>query len=103
MQRSLPHLPAIARAAGLALVAIAVSAAALRFHAQSQRVGTQQVTPTVTADPLAAELKRCEHVAAQAKDDPACEKAWAENRRRFSTYAPLSAPTHAVPAQNSGR
>jgi hypothetical protein len=44
-------------------------------------------------------------LAAQAKDDAACEAAWAESRRRFFTYQP--SPNAAVapdaPPKSSGR
>ena len=36
-------------------------------------------------------------LAAEAKDDAACEAAWAESRRRFFTYRP--APAHSDPAR----
>ena len=49
-------------------------------------------------DSLAEELKRCQLIADQAKDDPACEAAWAENRRRFFTYTPASGPKNPTPA-----
>lgn len=39
------------------------------------------------ADPLLADLIRCNDLGAAALDDAACNEAWAENRRRF-----LSAP-----------
>jgi conjugative transfer region protein TrbK len=95
------HLPAIARATAFALVAIAMIAAVLHFHAQSSRVGIQRTKAATAADPLAAELKRCELVAEQAKDDPACEAAWAQNRRRFFTYAP--SPGRAAQPKANGR
>ena len=34
------------------------------------------------------ELARCQAIGMAAKDDAACEAAWAENRRRFFTYRP---------------
>lgn len=98
MRRRPQHLPALARAVGLALVAIAIIAAALRFHASASRIAPHQTGSSAAADPLAVELKRCQRVAEEAKDDPACEKAWAENRRRFFTYAP--SPTRAQPKTN---
>jgi conjugative transfer region protein TrbK len=101
MRTWLPHLPAIARAVGFALVAIAMIATALHFRAVSSRSSAQPPAPATASDPLAAELKRCQLIAEQAKDDPACEAAWAENRRRFFTYAPASNP--AVPAKTFGR
>lgn len=101
MRAPLLHLPAIARAVGFALVAIAMIAAALHFRAVSSRIGVQRPNPSAMNDPLAAELKRCQLIAEQAKDDPGCEAAWAENRRRFFTYAPASTP--AVPTKTFGR
>ncbi len=101
MRARLLHLPAIARATAFALVAIAMVATALHFHAQSSRLHAQGAEATTAADPLAAELKRCELIAEQAKDDPACEAAWAENRRRFFTYAP--APGRAAQSKKNGR
>ena len=99
MRGRLLHLPAIARAIGFALVAVAMIAAVLHFHAPASHIAPHQtrfVRPR--RDPLAAELKRCQRIAEEAKDDPACEKAWAENRRRFFTYAP--SPTRAQPKTN---
>ena len=93
MRARLRHLPAIARATAFAVVAIAMIAAVLHFHAQSSRVGIPRTKAVTAGDPLAAELRRCELIAEEAKDDPACEAAWAENRRRFFTYAPSPART----------
>ena len=47
-------------------------------------------------------MSRCQALAMAAKDDAACEAAWAENRRRFFTYrpAPSAAATPAA-APNS--
>jgi len=101
MRARLLHLPAIARAVGFALVAIAMIAAALHFRAPSSRIGVQQPKSSVMDDPLAAELKRCQLIAEQAKDDAACEAAWGENRRHFFTYAPATSPT--APAKSFGR
>jgi conjugative transfer region protein TrbK len=98
MRRRLLHLPAIARAVGFVLVAIALIAAALHFHASASHIAPHQTGLSAAADPLAAELKRCQLIAEEAKDDPACEKAWVENRRRFFTYAP--SPTQAQPKTN---
>lgn len=95
------HLSDIARATGFAVVAIAMIAAVLHFHGQSSRVGIPRTKAATAADPLASELKRCQLIAEQAKDDPACEAAWAENRRRFFTYAP--SPGHAAQPKTNGR
>lgn len=76
-------------------------AAALHFHAQSSRAGIQRPKVATGADPLAAELRRCELIAEEAKDDPACEAAWTQNRRRFFTYAP--SPGRAAQPKKTGR
>lgn len=101
MRARLLHLSAIARATGFAVVAITMIAAVLHFHGQSSRVGTQRAKAATAGDPLAAELKHCELIAKAAKDKPACEAAWAENRRRFFTYAP--SPARATPPKTNGR
>ncbi len=92
------HLPASARAVGFVLVAIAMIAAALHFHEPASHIAPHQTGSSAAADPLAVELKRCQGVAEEAKDDPACERAWAENSRRFFTYAP--SPTRTQPKIN---
>jgi conjugative transfer region protein TrbK len=101
MRARLLHLPAIARAVGFALVAIAMIAAALHFRTTTARIAAQPPAPAAETDTLAAALKRCQVIAEQAKDDPVCEAAWAENRRRFFTYAPRSSSV--VPAKTFGR
>ena len=58
------------------------------------------VDPPAASDPLTVELQRCQALATQAKDDAACEAAWAESRRRFFTYQPtlgVAAPPAAAP------
>lgn len=101
MRKWLLHLPAIARALGFALVAIAMIAAALHFHASSSRLAVHRTASSAATDLLAAELKRCQLIAEQAKDGPACEAAWAENRRRFFTYAP--SPARTAQSKTNGR
>ena len=103
MRGRLLNLPAIARALGFVFVAIAVVATALHFRTRSARIDPRPADISTTSDPLAEELKRCQLIADQAKDDPACEAAWAENRRRFFTYAPASAPMPADSAKSTGR
>ena len=93
MRGRLLNLPAVARATGFVLVAVAIVAAALHFREATTRLPVTP-SPAATIDPLSEELKRCQVLAAQAKDDAACEAAWAESRRRFFTYQP--APNAAV-------
>ena len=105
MRGRLLNLPAIARATGFVLVAVAIVAATLHFREATSRLPGHTPRPAAAIDPLADELKRCQVLAAQAKDDAACEAAWAESRRRFFTYQP--APNAAVapdaPPKSSGR
>lgn len=97
------NMPAVMRAAGFALIAIAIVAATLHFRAAPSRLTDHAAGPAATSNPLSGELKRCQLLASEAKDDAACEAAWAENRRRFFTYAPASKPTPAAPAKNTCR
>ncbi len=87
------NFPAIARAIGFTLVAVAIVAATLHFREAPSRLPVHTPSPAATIDPLSDELKRCQVFAAQAKDDAACEAAWAESRRRFFTYQPPSNAT----------
>jgi conjugative transfer region protein TrbK len=104
MRGRLLNLPAIARAAGFVLVAIAIIAARLHFR-EAPSHEDRSAGPEAASDPLSDELKRCQVLATQANDDAACEAAWAENRRRFFTYRPApnaAAAPDALP-KSSGR
>jgi conjugative transfer region protein TrbK len=103
MHGRLLNLPAVVRALGFAVVAIAIVAAALHFRTPPRRIEPRSADAPTSPDPLAEELKRCQLIADQAKDDPACEVAWAESRRRFFTYPAASAPTPAPAAKGPGR
>jgi conjugative transfer region protein TrbK len=105
MRGRLLNMPAIGRAVGFAMVAVAIVAAALHFRTSEPRIQGLHVTPAADSDPLTEELQRCEVLATQAKDDAACEAAWAESRRRFFTYPPppsATTPPVASP-KSSGR
>lgn len=83
-------LTAMSRAIGFALVGAAIVATALRFR--DERTPASSVTAARPADPLAAELARCQALGMAAQSDAACTAAWAENRRRFFTFrSPSSA------------
>jgi conjugative transfer region protein TrbK len=103
MRAPLVNLPTVARALGLVLATITIVAAAPHFRTPSERIEPRSAETSATPGPLAEELKRRQFIADQAKDDSACEAAWAENRRRFFTYAPACAPTPADPAKSAGR
>lgn len=97
MRGRLLNLATIARAADFVLVAIAIVAATLHFRDAPSHVQKRSAEPE-EADPLSEELKRCQVLVVQAKDDAACEAAWAESRRRFFTYQPPSNATTPSPA-----
>ena len=79
----------ISRVAGLlAVVAAVVVAAAHLRHLPVASIDPAVLVKEAPADPLARELVRCRSIGLTAKDDAACEAAWAENRRRFFTYTP---------------
>jgi conjugative transfer region protein TrbK len=105
MRGRLLNMSAIGRAAGFALVGVALVAAALHFGTSTPPLHSQQASPIPAADPLTDELQRCQAFAAQAKDDAACEATWAESRRRFFTYQPASsaADSPASSPKSSGR
>jgi conjugative transfer region protein TrbK len=105
MRGRLLNLPAIARAAGFVLVAVAIVAATLHFRETPPRTEQRSAGPAAPSDQFSEELKRCQVLAARAKDDAACEAAWAENRRRFFTYqqAPNAAVAPDAPPKSSGR
>jgi conjugative transfer region protein TrbK len=99
---------------GLVYVALTLgggSVAVVALHGGSapgthyRAVETAPPAPQTTGDPLMGELVRCRALPPQAID-PACERAWDENRRRFfgetrvarvpgdpqPHYAPIPAP-----------
>lgn len=103
MRARLLNLPAVARALVFVLIAVAIVAAALHFRTPPRRAEPLVANAPALSDALADELRRCQRIADQAKDDAACEAAWAESRRRFFTYAPAHAATSASPATNTSR
>jgi len=92
------NIAAIGRAAGFVLVAAAIVATAIHFRHDDARQSTPRSTPSIQSDPLAVELARCQAIGMAAKDDAACETAWAENRRRFFTYRPAPSAASTTPA-----
>ena len=85
------------RTLSCALAAVAIAAAGALTALSRRHLPLVSLDPTVLAAPaatdrLARELARCREIGIAADSDPACKAAWAENRRRFFTYAPSSAP-----------
>ena len=99
MRGRLFDLGAVARAAGFALVAVALVATAIHLgrHEPSRRPARTVAAPQT--DP------RCEALGMAADQDARCEAAWAENRQRFFTYRPADSgsrttQTRSQPASN---
>jgi conjugative transfer region protein TrbK len=105
MRSRLLNLPTVTRAAGFALVAMAIIAATLHLRGAPSHALKRSAGPEAAPDRLTDELQRCQVLAEQAKDDAACEAAWAESRRRFFTYqsAPKAAAAPAAPPKSPGR
>lgn len=69
-------------AIGFALLALLVAALQTRHPAPAPApVATAPVTNT--ADPARAELERCQGLGETGAREPACLRAWADQRRRF--------------------
>ncbi len=97
------QIQAIARATGYVVVAAAIAATALHFRYDGPPALPRPPVrmPSTRSDPLALELARCQSIGIAAKEDAACEAAWAENRRRFFTYCPADSAAAARPAEQN--
>lgn len=82
------HVPRIARVAGYIAVAALIVCVGIHPRHEDTRKAVSLRVPATTTEPLATELARCQAISMAAKDEAACEAAWAENRRRFFTYRP---------------
>ncbi len=83
------------RAGAIGVTALALAAAALDVRQE----GGGSVTPASSGfalNPLAVELERCSALTSTSARNGACERVWAENRRRF-----LGATSHAPAAPAS--
>ncbi len=74
-----------ARAAAMAFVMIAIAATAIQFRHGDHKPaeGSPPLPAVVDADPLRADLARCQILGEAGAHDAGCLHAWAENRRRF--------------------
>ena len=101
MRGRLFNFPAVARAAGFALVAVAITATAIHVnrHEPSPRL-PRMVVVTPPTDPLTQEITRCEALGMAAEQDASCGAAWAENRQRFLTYRPADSRSRATQTRN---
>jgi len=76
-----------ARLGAVVFIAVAITAAVVELRRKDER---PQPTPPRPAQvnvesPLQSELLRCQRLGEAGPRDPACLRAWAENRRRFLT------------------
>jgi conjugative transfer region protein TrbK len=100
MRGRLFNLRAVARAAGLTLVAVAIVATAIHLGRDQTVPRPARTVVLPLADPLVREIKRCEALDMAAEQDAKCEAAWAENRRRFFTYHPADSGSRATQTSN---
>lgn len=91
----------LARLGAVIFVAVAITATAIELTRKGEEPAVRPVRPaeTSSADPLRDELRRCQLLGEAATRDPACLRAWAENRARF--LAPGSSPAALPPASTS--
>ena len=97
-----------ARIGAVLFVAFALTATAIEMSRNEEepraRPPSAPGSADVPADPLREQLLQCQALGQAASGDPACARAWAENRRRF--LAPGARPTErltnapAAPAQH---
>lgn len=85
------------RTLSCAVAVVAVTAAAVVTALRLWNLPVASLDPAVlpapaATDRLARELARCREIGMAADNDPVCKAAWAENRQRFFTYTPSSAP-----------
>jgi conjugative transfer region protein TrbK len=75
----------LARLGAIVFVALAITATVIGMTHKEPALIDTSIPPVVApaADPLGAELTRCQLLGEAAERDPACLHAWAENRRRF--------------------
>jgi conjugative transfer region protein TrbK len=89
----------LARVGAVVFVAVAITATAIEVNRKDEpaesRASSRQVT--VAEDPLRGELLRCQALGEDGPRDPACLRAWEENRSRF--LAPGARPAERLPKQ----
>ena len=91
----------MARIGAIVFVAIAITMTAIQLREAPKANADSElvIVDEPDADPLRAELVRCSSIGEAGASDPACLRAWAENRRRFLT--PSARPNERIPAPSS--
>lgn len=93
--------PKVRRVVAILIVGAITAGVAAWLAGVDDREGVREGGAPVavrTADPLQAELLRCNGLGQTALDDVGCRAAWAENRRRF-----FGSPNRQPPAINESR
>ena len=87
----------LARLGAVVFVAVAVTATAIELSRDEEPAESWASSRPSTApsDPLREELFRCQALGEAGPRDPACLRAWAENRNRF--LAPGALPAQRLP------
>jgi len=87
----------LARLGAVVFVAVAVTATAIELSRDEEPAESWASSrpSTVPSDPLREELLRCQALGEAGPRDPACLRAWAENRNRF--LAPGARPAERLP------
>lgn len=87
----------LARLGAVVFVAVAITAAAIEVSRKEEapEPWASGRTTQAQADPLRDELIRCQALGEAGPRDPACLRAWAENRNRF--LAPGARPAERLP------
>ncbi|OLP58899.1 conjugal transfer protein TrbK [Xaviernesmea oryzae] len=86
-----------ARLGAVVFIGVAITATAIETSRKDETQMEQPAERILTrpADPLRAELIRCQLLGEGGSRDAACLRAWAENRRRF--LAPGARPMERLP------
>ena len=96
----MPDGKTIATIAAIVLAALGVTLAAIRMTGEAPpapRAAAPAFQPP--ADPLGADLRRCQRLGEAAASDETCLKVWAENRDRFLGRMPAQAAPAAPRAE----
>lgn len=90
----------LVRIGAITFVAVAITATMIGLTHEDEPAPVRSMSsPGVPADPLRADLRRCQLLGEAAVSDPGCLATWAESRDRFLGVAPAPAG----PRDNGGR
>ncbi len=94
----------LARIGAVTFVAVAITATVIELTRKEERSEIMPAQPVQAgaADPLRAELLRCQSLGEAGPRDPACLRAWAESRRRFLTPHTAPSPNPSGSTRSSG-